>query len=121
MCRGGFYMRAYNEKNSKVICKNLGIADSFFDRLKGLMFREKLNKGEGLLIIPCNSIHTFFMKFPIDVLFVNKEDKIVASIEKMKPSRISKIYGKAKYVVELPAGTIEKCDISVGDRIIYEK
>lgn len=114
-------MKAYNKRNSKIVCENIEIATSFFARLKGLMFREKLNKGEGLLINPCNSIHTFFMKFPIDVLFVNKEDEIIACIEKMKPSRISKIYGKAKYVVELSAGTIESKDIKVGDRIIYAK
>ena len=51
-------MKAYNKRNSKIVCENIEIATSFFARLKGLMFREKLNKGEGLLTL--NSIHTFY-------------------------------------------------------------
>lgn len=83
-----------------VILSNLEIAVTFMSRLKGLLGRETLDASSGLLINPCNSIHCFFMKFPIDVVFVDKDDRVCHIITAMKPGKVSPIVGKAKYVIE---------------------
>ena len=103
-----------------IIGDNIEIADNFFTRLRGLMFRKNLPENNGLLIYPCNSIHMFCMNFPIDVLFVNKQDEIVDYLENFGINKVSKIYPNAKYVVELPAGTIKNKKITKNQKILIE-
>lgn len=95
--------------------KDIKLADNMFSRVKGLMFDEKI-KGDGLLIRPCNSIHTFFMKFNIDVIFLNKDLKIVKIIRNMPPWRMSKIYWNAWQVLEFQGGRLSE-EIVEGDYI----
>jgi len=95
--------------------KNIRLANNLLSRLKGLMFEEKLI-GDGLLIRPCNSIHTFFMKFNIDVMFLNKDLKIVKIIRNMPPWRITKIYFDAWQVLEIEGGSLSD-EIVEGDSI----
>ena len=92
-------------------------ADSYFPRLIGLMGHAPLAEGEGLLIVPCNSIHTHFMRFPIDVLYVSKDGEVVAVDRAMAPWRFGRIHRKARYVIELPAGTAAATGTEVGDRV----
>jgi uncharacterized membrane protein (UPF0127 family) len=96
------------------------VADSYFPRLIGLMGHAPLQEGEGLIIAPCNSIHTHFMRFAIDVLYVNREGDIVAMDQAMAPWRFGKVHRGARYVVELPAGTIAATGTQVGDRVSVE-
>lgn len=110
-------MKVYNVENNNIVGTNIRMADKFFARLKGLMFQKELPEGEGLIISPCNSIHMFFMNFPIDVVFLNKDDEVVALVEGIKPRQISKIYFNAAYVIELPVSTIKNADIKVGNRL----
>jgi len=91
------------------------VADRFWARLIGLMLASPLAPGAGLVIVPCSSIHTQFMRFPIDVLYVNKEDRIVGIARNLRPWRVGRFYKKVHYVVELPAGSAEGCQ--VGDQI----
>lgn len=81
-------------------------ATGFFERGVGLMFRKEMGSIDGLLIEPCNSIHNCFVRFPIDVLFLDKEDRIVKIIHGFKPWRFSWIYFRSRRVLELPAGKI---------------
>lgn len=92
---------------------------SFGTRLKGLLGRKGLEEGEGVFIRPCNSIHSFFMKFRFDAAFVDGDGKVLHLIRSMKPWRISKIVVGAAGVVELPAGMLE--GTSVGDRLKFER
>jgi len=92
-------------------------ADSYFPRLIGLMGHAPLAAGEGLLITRSNSIHTHFMRFPIDVLYVSNDDEVVAIDHAMAPWRFGRIHRNARYVVELPAGTATTTGTEVGDRI----
>jgi uncharacterized membrane protein (UPF0127 family) len=96
------------------------IADTFWTRGVGLLNRKSLAEGEGLIIIPNNSVHCFFMRFTIDVVFVSKEQRIVYIYSKMKPWRVSKIVGKAHYVIELPSGTVERAGAKVGDEVEWQ-
>ena len=112
-------------KTSAITVKNLTrgavvvsagrVADRFWARLIGLMLARPLPAGAGLVIVPCSSIHTQFMRFPIDVLYVNKQDEIVGIDRDLRPWRIGRFYKKVHYVVELPAGGADVCQ--VGDRI----
>ena len=94
-------------KNSQlIISSNMKTANSLFDRLLGLMFLKKMCDFDGLLLAPCNSIHTFFMRFEIDVLFLDKDFNIIKILKRLKPWRITSIYFKSKFVLELPGNTL---------------
>jgi uncharacterized membrane protein (UPF0127 family) len=95
-----------NDNVSAQIASDLKTADTLFSRTKGLLGRSSLPEGEGLWIKRCNSIHTAFMKFPIDVLFVDKDLKVVSVYENLKPWRITRLHFSASSVIELPAGTL---------------
>ncbi len=110
-------MKVYNSTQNNLIADDIKVADNFITRTFGLIPKESLNEGEGLLIKPCCSIHTFFMKFAIDVLFVNKKNEIVALYENVKPWRILPIHTASHYVIELSAGRISNKNIQKSDII----
>jgi len=112
-------MKVRNIKNSSELSNNVAIADNLFKRMKGLLGKSEMRDGESLWIKPCNSVHTFFMKFPIDVIFLNKQNYVVAAIENLKPNRLTRLYPKSVSVLELPAGTIEATATMVGDEITF--
>jgi uncharacterized membrane protein (UPF0127 family) len=99
-------IKIINKTKDTILAENAVLADTFFKRIKGLIGRKEFTKGEALILEPCNSIHTFFMRFPIDVLFVDKDNRIIKAIISLKPFRLTPIYFKANLVVELPYGTI---------------
>jgi uncharacterized membrane protein (UPF0127 family) len=101
-------MRIKNLRTGIVYCQQAKLANSFSSRLLGLMFKENLNSGEGLIIAPCNSIHTFFMRFNIDVLFLDKRNRIVKIIRDMPPWRMSWMYWRAQKVIEISGGSLEQ-------------
>lgn len=94
------------------------IANNMFSRMKGLMFVKNINYG--ILLSPCNSIHTFFMKEPIDVIYLDKYSNIVKIEENIKPWRLCNIVKKSKYVLELPYGTISQNYISIKSEIYFQ-
>ncbi|HOJ10214.1 MAG TPA: DUF192 domain-containing protein [Clostridiales bacterium] len=100
--------------NSKVI-KNVLIADTFIERFKGYMFLREPHY-EAIIIKPCNSIHTFFMKFPIDVLFVNNHMEIIKKIESLERGKIITPVKEAKMVIEGKAGLFK--DYQTGSKIV---
>lgn len=102
------------KKKDSVLPFSLKKADTFASRLKGLMFRKKPLDNEGLWIIPCNSIHMCFMFFSIDAVFIDKQKRVVHFVHNLQPWRfVSSIKG-AHSVIELPAGTIKKLNLEVG-------
>ena len=78
-------------------------ADTFFARLRGLMFRSALMPGEGLLLSGCSAIHCCFMRFPIDAVYLSKNMTVIAR-ETVKPWRVGRIFRGTKNVLELEAG-----------------
>ena len=93
---------------------------SLFERMKGLLGCKKISEGEGLLIDPCNSVHTFFMKMDIDVVFLNREDIIVKIKSNLKPRRMAMSW-KAATVLELGAGQVARSGLKLGDHLGWEK
>lgn len=109
-----------NSTKGKVLAKRVAVARSFGRRLKGLLFRRELPAGEGLIIEPCKSVHTFFMLFPIDVVFYDEKGQVISVFSFLPPFRVTPVMRAARGVVELPAGTITETGTQVGDTIRLE-
>jgi uncharacterized membrane protein (UPF0127 family) len=109
-------MTVINSTKHQVIANNLRIAESIFSRMKGLLGRNSLDDKEGLLIKPCKGIHTFGMKFPIDVVFLDNRNRVIAVISNILPNRMTRMYLDAASVIELPAGTLSKTATQPGDQ-----
>jgi uncharacterized membrane protein (UPF0127 family) len=92
------------------------VADSASTRLVGLLRDNSLAQGDGLWIVPCNSIHSFGMKFIFDAIFLDKKLRVVHLVREMKPWRISKIAFSAHSVLELPPGLIDATGTALGDQ-----
>lgn len=103
-------------KTGEVICEKMVVANQMFDRIKGLMFSTELPACDGFLIRPCNSIHTFFMLYSLDILFLDRDFKVVKALYDLSPWRMTWIYFKSSQVLEMKAGTLRK-DIKVGDQL----
>jgi uncharacterized membrane protein (UPF0127 family) len=114
-------MLLVNKTDGKVISENLAVADTFFKRLKGLMFTKELPAQEALHIIPCNEIHTFFMNYSIDVLYLDKDKRIVHMDEEMEPGKIGKKVENAISVVELPGGRIKTKSLKLGQSVEFRQ
>lgn len=92
------------------------VADTFVTRLVGLLRDRQLEFGDGLWIVPCNSIHSIGMKFIFDAVFLDKDLRVVHLMREMKPLRISKLVFSAHSVLEVPAGTIAQTATEIGDQ-----
>lgn len=99
-----------------VVSSNVKIAKNFFDRAIGLMFKPPLKDYDSLLISPCRSIHTCFMTYSLDIIFLDQNYKIIKIIRNMRPWRMTLIYWRASQVLELEGGTV-KSHISEGDEL----
>ena len=97
------------------------IADSFFTRLAGLMFQKRLPQATGLLLAPCNSVHMCFMRFAIDVVYLDKDYKILKIVTDLKPWIGLSMCCKAWSTLELTAGEAERCGFAVGKKLIRKK
>lgn len=112
-------MKITNSNNGVLLAERAVLADSLIDRLVGLLKHESLGEGEALILKPSNSIHTFFMRFSIGVLFLDRKNKVVAAYDCIKPFRLSPLFFNALSVVELPAGVINKTGTKKGDVISF--
>jgi uncharacterized protein len=99
------------------LARRLEMADTFWRRLAGLLGRAELAAGSALAILPCRSVHTHFMRFAIDVLFVNRQWQVVAAVSNLRPWRHAAGGPDAWAAVELPVGTIATTGTAVGDRL----
>lgn len=95
------------DETGEVIVSNCNLADSFMARLKGLMFRDDMSVDDALLIIPCNSIHTFFMRFALDLILIDTDGNIVYEEKEMLPGRLLKPVNNAWATLELKGGRLK--------------
>lgn len=104
------------DESGNILCQKMMVASQLFDRMKGLMFSLELPACDGFLIAPCNSIHTFFMLYSLDIVFLDKNFKVVKVIYDLAPWRVTWLYFKAHQVLEMKAGTLRK-GIKTGDKL----
>ena len=110
-------IRVVNESRDTVLIERGGLAVSWWERFVGLMGRKSLEEGDGLVIRPCESIHTFWMRFPIDVIFVDVNDRVTRLFPAVPAWRM-KLGGRhADTVIEMPPGVIAASKTEKGDRI----
>jgi uncharacterized membrane protein (UPF0127 family) len=93
------------------------LADKPWTRLRGLIGVRVLADGDGLLIKPCHGVHCMFMSMPIDVVYVDGGDRVVAVDKAMQPWAVGRIYRQSAYVVELPVGSIDATGTQPGDQL----
>jgi uncharacterized protein len=117
MVQGSITVR--NATRDKVLATKAAEATSFGSRFMGLMGQEELPVGHALHIVPCSSIHTFFMKIPIDAVFLDPAHKVVKVLGTMAPWRMSAVYFGAHSVLELPAGVAAASGTVEGDQLVF--
>jgi uncharacterized protein len=98
------------------VCERCGVAETPLTRLRGLLGRERLRADEGLLIRPTSAIHTCFMRFPIDAVFLDRNLVVVGVVPELRPWRVA-ARRRAKAVLELAAGESLRRGIRLGDRL----
>ena len=103
-------------KNSQIADRAIK-ANGFLARMVGLLGRGELASEEALIIDHCQSIHMLFMRFPIDVIFVGRDNRVVGLSQNIKPFQLSKIFFKSSYAVECPVGVIATSKTTLGDEI----
>jgi uncharacterized membrane protein (UPF0127 family) len=124
-------VRIRTARDSSVLAERCLVADGFLSRLRGLLGRDSLSPGEGLWLRPCNDIHMWFMRFPIDVVFVRSELpegslpaseirlKVTSVHPDVRPWRVLPLRdGKARETLELPAGTVNRLGLQPGDELL---
>lgn len=102
--------------NSDIIIDGL-LADGFVSRFRGLMFKKSIPDGWGLLIVPCNQIHMFNMRFALDVVYISKDNKIVFIDRDVPKGKVCKAVKQAHCVLEINAGTAASLGLNTGDTL----
>ncbi|MHB1023747.1 MAG: DUF192 domain-containing protein [Acidobacteriaceae bacterium] len=113
-------LKITNRTRSMALGEQIELADTELSRLFGLLGRRNLAPQQGLLIVPSNGVHTLCMRFPIDVLLLDKQGKVLAIYENLRPFRITRLIWKAWSALELPAGTISRTQTRIGDEVFLE-
>jgi uncharacterized protein len=108
---------ARNVDTGEVIANRVDVATRHVERAVGLLARSRLNPGEGLLITPCRGVHTWGMRFPIDIVALNEDGVVVDAVADMGPWRIRLPRAGAVNVLELPAGSLSRSNTQVGHQI----
>ncbi len=105
------------ERSGQSVCERCDVAETPLKRMRGLLGRSGLEPGEGILLRPASSIHTAFMRFPIDALFLDREDRVIRVVRDLRPWRAAGCRG-ARAVLELPSGESERRGVRPGDRLV---
>jgi hypothetical protein len=112
-------LQARNLTRDSEVAARIRRADRPWSRLLGLLGRAGLAPDDGLLLTPCTSIHTFFMRFAIDVLYLDRNHVVVKAVQALRPFRLSACLRGAHSVLELQAGVIEASGTQAGDRLAF--
>lgn len=109
-----------NKTKQTVLSKHATLADTVFSRLKGLLGKKNIGNDEALIITQCRSIHMFFMKFAIDVIFIDRKNIVVGVVKNIKPFQMSSYFFHAAAAIELPVGVIASSETQKGDQIAIQ-
>jgi uncharacterized membrane protein (UPF0127 family) len=107
-------------RSGYVLAENAVYAKRLFERIRGLIGRRPIVEGEALVIPACRQVHTFFMRFPIDVVFADREGRVMGIAENLSPFSFSGYFWKAHFAVELPAGTARRASLAMGGLLLFK-
>jgi uncharacterized membrane protein (UPF0127 family) len=113
-------MRVRNLSRDADLAENATVADSFWRRLRGLLGRDGLAPGEGLVIMPCNSVHMLGMRFPLDVLHLDRSGTVLRVLSDLRPGQLGPLVWRSHAVIELPAGILAATGTVAGDQVALE-
>ena len=113
--------RIIDATRGTVVAQDVRLADGIWSRFWGLMGRRALPNDAGLLLKPTSSIHTAFMRFPIDIVFLDRSLQVVKVVPEMKPFRVSVASGGAHSALELNAGAAAEAGVEPGDQLALEE
>ena len=108
-------LRVVNTVRNRELGSRIGLADGWLSRLRGMLARPAPASGEGLLLTPCQSVHMYGMRFPLDIAFLDTNRAIVAAYGSLPPGSRTRWHRNAVHALELPAGTLESSGTAVGD------
>lgn len=106
--------RRLEADDGRLVASHVEEARSLWSRFIGLMLRPELAEGHGLLLAPCNQVHMFFMRFPIDVAYLDREGRVKRVYHRLRPWRVTRVVFGAKAAVELPAGSLAAAGVEPG-------
>lgn len=110
------FVSVFNRTTNRFVAERAGLANTSESRRRGLLKHTGLQPGEGLWIVPCEAVHCFFMRFSIDIVFLDRRRRVVKLSPSVRPWRIA-VCLKAHSVLELPEGQIESAGLRVGDEL----
>jgi uncharacterized protein len=113
-------MRVVNRTRGTVVGERVRTAGTFLSRLVGLLGTAAIAEGGGLWIVPCRSVHTVGMLYPIDVAFLDAQGVVVGTLEGFPPNRVGRVFRDARGALELRAGTLAATGTAPGDRLEFE-
>ena len=113
-------MRVRNLSRDADLADRATVADNFWRRLRGLLGRDGLEAGEGLVIKPCTSVHMLGMRFPLDVLYLDRAGTVLRVLPALRPGQFGPVVWRSHMAVEFPAGTIAATGTVPGDRVELE-
>ena len=114
-------VRAVNTTRGTVLGEYIRVADTGLARIVGLLGERKLSPGDGLLIVPCQGVHTWGMLFPIDIAVLDNDWNVVALRRRMRQFRMTRVFWRAAAVLELPPGTLDSTSTVVGDTLTFDR
>lgn len=112
------HLRAVNTARGTVLGTRVGLADGWWSRCRGLLGRDRLAEGEGLLLRPCRAVHMLGMRMTLDVAFLDPAGRVVALYPELRPGGRTRWHGAARDALELPAGTLARTGTREGDTIV---
>ncbi|RAP73723.1 DUF192 domain-containing protein [Paenibacillus montanisoli] len=112
-------MKLLIQESGQLVGHRIVEAHTFLRRLRGLMLTDSLAEGNGLHIRPCQGVHSFFMKYPIDVLHLSEDNIVIGLEQELRPGKIGANIRGTHSVVELPAGTIASAGICIGQTAMF--
>lgn len=114
-------MRIVNRTRNTLLGTRVAPAATFWNRLRGYIARPRPKQGEGILLIPCDAIHTWWMTFDLDVLFLDDRGRVLDLVRSLRPWKRTRKVAGARYVLEVPEGTIDASGTRVGDELSWRE
>lgn len=108
------------EADTGALVATAEIAETPITRIVGLLGRKGLEPGAAMLLDPCDTIHTWFMRFPIDVVFASRDGEVIRAYDDVGPFRVARGSRRARITIELPSGARRRANIGVGSRLRFE-
>jgi uncharacterized membrane protein (UPF0127 family) len=114
-------LRVVNTRLDQELGAKIRVADGWLARLRGMLGRPAPKPGEGLLLTPCTSVHMYGMRYPLDVVFLDREGRVVALYPSLAPGSRTSWHRNATHALELPSGTVNRSGVKLGDVVAWSE